>query len=158
MFIRKGYSLDSASRTFYTLINELFSRENDDFGTIFWSEFVQSVSSNSKDAKISCARFLTIMVLHALNHYHMPEMKDYVIIAIPKMQKTMFVTSDPKFFDFVGYIPEVRLERVPSNNDIIKAYKEIPNFGIHEIPVSLQTTLATIDLPKKRRKEKVISY
>lgn len=85
-------------------------------------------------------------------------MKDYVIIAIPKMQKTMFVTSDPKFFDFVGYIPEVRLERVPSNNDIIKAYKEIPNFGIHEIPVSLQTTLATVDLPKKRRKEKVISY
>lgn len=47
------------------------------------------------------------------------------------------------------------LDRVPLDNDIIKAYMKILNFGVHEIPSPLQATLETIDIPKQGGKWKV---
>lgn len=41
------------------------------------------------------------------------------------------------------------LPRVPSDNDIIKAYREIPNSSFHEVPTSLQAAIATVDMPKR---------
>lgn len=125
VFIERVTGSDSANITFYTLIYGLFYGESIDFGTIFWSQFTQSARSNSKDSEISCVRFWSIVVSHALNHYHVPEMKDCVIVVIPRMETTTLSTYDPKNFDFVGSILEVMLARVPSDNDIIKVYKEL---------------------------------
>ncbi|CAI9301846.1 unnamed protein product [Lactuca saligna] len=97
--------------------------------TVVWTQFTQSVNSNIKDSEISCAQFLSVVVCHALNNDKVPEIKDVVVIEILKMQTTTFVTSDPKNFNFICSIPEVMLDSVPLDNDIIKSYKEILNSG-----------------------------
>ncbi|CAH1443868.1 unnamed protein product [Lactuca virosa] len=84
-------------------------------------------------------------------------MKDFVVVVILKMHTTTFVTFDPKNFNYVGSILKVMLPRVPFDNDIIKAYREIPNSGVREIPASLQAALATVDALKKEVK-KIASY
>lgn len=46
---------DSASKVFYTSSYGIFSTDNIDYGTIIWSQFSQSMSSNTKDSHIAYA-------------------------------------------------------------------------------------------------------
>lgn len=101
-----------------------------------------------------CARYWLIVGCCALNHYKVPEMKDDVVAEIPKMTATFF-TVDPNNFNFIGSFPEVMLARVPSDNDIIMAYRQILNSGVREVPTSLQTTLETVDMTKRGGKIKL---
>ncbi|CAH1442762.1 unnamed protein product [Lactuca virosa] len=46
------------------------------------------------------------------------------------------------------------MSRLPLDNVIIKAYREIPDSGVCEIPASLQATLDVVDVPKRGGKRK----
>ncbi|CAH1426724.1 unnamed protein product [Lactuca virosa] len=58
----------------------------------------------------------------ALLHYHIPEMRDVVIVDIPKMQTAMFVISNPKNILIVGSLSQAMLSRVPVDRPIIVEY------------------------------------
>lgn len=148
---------DSASKILNILIYGLIFGENIDYGIIMCTRFALSVSSNTKYSQISCARFWSIVVRRALNHWKVREMKDVLGFQISKMQTTTFVTSDPKSFNLFGSIPEVILARVPLDNDIINAYRGILNYVIREILVSLRAALAIVDIQKRGRKRKTKS-
>ena len=64
-------------------------------------------------------------------------MTDSLIAATLTLQTTTFVMSDPRNFAFVGSIPEVMLEKVPVNNDIIRAYRKLPSSGVRLISTDL---------------------
>ncbi|CAH1422243.1 unnamed protein product [Lactuca virosa] len=74
-------------------------------------------------------------------------MRDVIIAAIPKMQTTTCVTSDPKNFLMVGSISEAMVSRVPANNPIIVEYMKSRIDDKGDDSGSLQE-----ELPKKKRK------
>lgn len=65
------------------------------------------------------------MVRNAMLHYHLPKMRDIVIVDIPKMQTTMFFTTDPKNFLIVCSVSPTMLSRFPTDNPIIVEYLKI---------------------------------
>ena len=104
-FSERVARLDSASKLFYTLIYGLYHGINMVFGVVLWSQFIQSIVSTTRQLEISCARFWSIVVNHALGHFKVPLMTDLVIRVIPSLQTSKFMMLDPINFTFVGTIP-----------------------------------------------------
>ncbi|CAI9271425.1 unnamed protein product [Lactuca saligna] len=144
---------DSATKMFYTLCFGLFNGVNLDFGSIIWTQFVQSTSSTTRHTEILCAFFWLIMVKKVLLHYHGLTMMDLLMADIPKLQSTTFIIIDPRNFNFVGSIPEVMLAKVSMENDLIREYCSLTSFGIFPIPIELQV-IDTGDKPKIGGKSK----
>lgn len=84
---------------FYTLERRLISV------TFYGLNFLQSPTSSTKEEKILCACFWSIVVRNAQDHYHIPKMTDVQIVLIPKMNVRTFVTTDDETFHHIGSIP-----------------------------------------------------
>lgn len=125
------------SKLVYTLIYGLYHDINLDFGSIIWTQFIQSSFSSTHHTEISCARLWSIIVNRSLIHYRVPQMQDSLMTDIPMLETTTFVMSDPKNFKFVGSIPEALLEKVPLDKPIIRAYRTLPSSGVHPIHAEL---------------------
>nr|KAJ0184447.1 hypothetical protein LSAT_V11C900494330 [Lactuca sativa] len=88
-------------------------------------------------------------------------MTDSLIAATLTLQTTTFVMSDPRNFAFVGSIPEVMLEKVPVNNDIIRAYRKLPSSGVRSkkfkkpVPKPRSPSLVVQDDSEERIETKV---
>ncbi|CAI9276275.1 unnamed protein product [Lactuca saligna] len=74
--------------------------------------------STTRHMEISCARFWSIVVNCVLGHFKVLFVIDSIMEAIPTLQTSTFVISDPRNFTFISSIPEVMLVRVPSDNSI----------------------------------------
>lgn len=70
------------------------------------------------------------MVNHAFGHFKVKLMKDSIMAAIPILQTSMFVMSNPRNFTFIGSIPEEMLMKVPHDNAIVNAYRKSPSSSI----------------------------
>lgn len=120
----------SASKVFYTLIYGLYNWINLDYGSVLWTQFVQSAISSTRHTEISYARFWRVVVNRDLNIFKVPLMKDSLMAGNPTLQKTTFVMSDPRNFKFVSSIPDVMLEKVPLDNSIFRDYRKFPSSGV----------------------------
>lgn len=76
-------------------------------------------------------------------------MIDVVIANIPKMQKSTFGNTNPKLLTFTGFIQEFMISRVPSDNVIIRKYKNILASSERPIPDVLKDILDVGNIPKR---------
>ncbi|CAI9303759.1 unnamed protein product [Lactuca saligna] len=88
---------------------------------LLFKSFSERVAG-STSAKISCARFWSVIVKRALTHFQVLVAEDSVIAVIPFLQTSSFETSDPTKFIFVGSILEAMLLNVPTDNVIMNEY------------------------------------
>ena len=62
--------------------------------------------------------------------------------------------SGPSKFAFMGSIPEVMFEMVPSDNVIINVYRKLPVFGACRMPEQLRKEIEMEHKPKRGAKRK----
>lgn len=71
-FSKRVAGLDNASKLFCTIIYGLYHGTNMDYGSILWTQPIQSTASSSSNSRISCTRFWSIVVKRALVHFKVP--------------------------------------------------------------------------------------
>ncbi|KAI3790935.1 hypothetical protein L2E82_04384 [Cichorium intybus] len=153
-FSERTTGTDSASKLFYSLFYGLYHDINLDYGSILWSQFVESVNYKNRHSEISCARFWTIVVKRAIEQHHHHIMTDSVLAVIPTLSTTQFATTKSEDFDFIGSIPITMLDRVPNGVHCIAAYRQIPPSGIRAVDQTHQVAFDRLENPKKNVKRK----
>lgn len=88
--------------------------------------------------EISCVCFWLIVVKRALIHFKVPISEDFFVAIVLVFQKLAFVISDLTKFTFFGSIPEVMLEKVPSNSVIVNRHRKKHVSGARPMPDDLQ--------------------
>ena len=73
---------DGASKTFMTLLYGLYYGVNMDYGSILWTQLLQSPNSDSHYSEISCGRFWTLVTQWAMDKFHIPTMADSLMSSI----------------------------------------------------------------------------
>ncbi|KAI3765950.1 hypothetical protein L2E82_15997 [Cichorium intybus] len=153
-FSERTTGTNSASKLFYSLFYGLYHDINLDYGSILWSQFVESVNYKNRHSEISCARFWTVVVKRAIEQHHLHIMTDSVLAVIPTLSTTQFATTKSEDFDFIGSIPITMLDRVPNGVNCIAAYRQIPPSGIRDVDQTHQVAFDRLENPKKNVKRK----
>ncbi|KAI3709029.1 hypothetical protein L2E82_38736 [Cichorium intybus] len=155
-FSERTTGTDSASKLFYSIFYGLYHDINLDYGSILWSQFVESVNYKNRHSEISCARFWSIVVKRAIEQNHLHVMTDSVLAVIPTLSTTQFATTRSEDFDFIGSIPITMLDRVPKDVQCIAEYRQLPPSGIRIVDQAHHDAFDKLENPKKivKRKDK----
>lgn len=81
------------------------------------------------------------MVKKACDHFKIPQMADVQIKRFQIMNTIMLITIDVNNFHYIGAIPDVMLDKVPPNNEIIAFYRQISKLGEFHMSPSMQAAL-----------------
>ena len=94
------------------------------------------------------------MVNHALSHFKVPLMKDFLILEIPTHQTTTFVISDAKNFDFFGTITYSMFVKFPLDNIAVREYQTLLSSIVRPMPTDLIQLIHESTKPKRGGKRK----
>lgn len=145
---------NSASLLFYTIIYGLYQGVNLDFGSILWTQLIQSTVSSTRHTKISCAHFWSVIVKRFLDHYkvHFDERLCYGCHS--NLADFFIHDAGSKKFSFIGAIFVVMLEKVPVDNAIVAEYRKLPSSGTRPITEEFQKILEELIKRKRGGKRK----
>ncbi|CAH1431384.1 unnamed protein product [Lactuca virosa] len=144
---------DGASKAFMTLLYGLYYGINMDYGSILWTQLVQSLTSSSRYSEISCGRFWTLVTQWAMEKFHIPVMADSLKSSIATFHRTKIIVSDPTKFLFISLIPETMYHCVSGESKLIREYKKLPPTGPRQLTPEMQRSLDAADKPAKRGKK-----
>lgn len=122
-------------------------------GTVYSKYF-----SLKKDCDISCARFWSIVVSNARDHFKVPIMDDAHMVNFVVLNTSTFTSLNSKDFHYVGAISELMLKEVLAKNKVITIYRKIPKPGSRSMSHSMQVGLESTVSPKQtggKRKRKL---
>ncbi|KAI3508246.1 hypothetical protein L1887_23252 [Cichorium endivia] len=153
-FSERTTGTDSASKLFYSIFFGLYNAVNLDYGSVLWSQFVESVNYKLRHQEISCARFWSLVVQRTIQKHDIHVMTDSVMAVIPTMPTATFATSKAEDFDFIGAIPMAMLNRVPKDTPCIVEYCKLTTFVVRSIYETLQQAFEKLENPRKTTKRK----
>ncbi|KAI3510617.1 hypothetical protein L1887_17749 [Cichorium endivia] len=156
-FSERTTGTDSASKLFYSIFYGLYNAVNLDYGSILWSQFVESVNYKLRHQEISCARFWSLVVERTIQKHDIHVMKDSVMEVIPTMPTATFTTSKAEDFEFIGAIPMTMLNRVPKDTPCIVEYCKSTTFEVRNIDDTHLQAFEKLENPKKSIKRKAKS-
>ena len=125
---RSGGS-DGTSKGFLTLLYGLYNGINLDYGTIIWSQVVQSLNTSTRHSKISCGRFWMLITRRAINTLDIPLMKDALVASIATFHTKKIIISDPTKFHHNGSIPESMYRYVSAESHLMTEHRTRPPKG-----------------------------
>lgn len=106
----------STSKLFLRILYGLYSGMNLDYGSILWTQLVQSTLSVTRNTEISFFFFWAIIVQRAINRHHVHVTGGSTIAPIPMPHTSNIIVSDSSLFVFIGSIPDVMLRNVPPSS------------------------------------------
>ena len=89
-----------------TILYGLYNGINLDYGSLIWSQLVQSLNFSSKHSEISCGHFWTFVTGRAIETFQIPVMADALLSFVATFHMTKIIVSDPTKFMFIGSVPE----------------------------------------------------
>ncbi|KAL7605541.1 hypothetical protein Lser_V15G20563 [Lactuca serriola] len=142
---------DGASKALMTLLYGIYHDINLDYGSILWSQLVQSLNFSSRHSEISCSRFWTLITHRSIEKFNVPIMVDALRSSIGTFHT--IIVSDPTKFAFVGSIPESMYRCVFAKSKVIREYIKLPSSGPRHLTPEMQSALDVVDKPAKRGKK-----
>ena len=97
---------DGESKCFMTILYGLYNGINLDYGSLIWSQLVQSLNSSSKHSEISCGRFWTLVTRRAIENFQIPVMADDLKSSVATFHTVKIIVTYPTKFIYIGSIPE----------------------------------------------------
>ncbi|KAL7617819.1 hypothetical protein Lser_V15G02560 [Lactuca serriola] len=148
---RSGGS-DGSSKDFLTLLYSLYNGINLDYGTIIWSQVVQSLNTSTRHSEISCGCFWTLITRRAINTLDIPVMKDALVASIATFHTKEIIISDPTNFHHKGSIPKSMYRCVSAESQVMAEYRTLPPKGPRVLTPEQQAALEAVDKPGNRGK------
>ena len=85
---------DGSNRCFMTILYGLYNGLNLDYGSLLWSQVVQSLNFSTKHSEISCGRFWTIVTQRAISSLNIPVMKDVLLSSVATFHTKKVIIAD----------------------------------------------------------------
>ena len=104
--VERSGGFDTTSKGFLTLLYGLYNGINLDYGSIIWSQVVQSLNTTTRHSEISCGRFWTLITKKDIDSLEIPIMKDALLATIATFHTKKIILSYPRKFLHYGMIPE----------------------------------------------------
>lgn len=143
---RSGGS-DTTSKGFLTLLYGLYNGINIDYGSIIWSQVVQSLNTSTRHSEITCGRFWTLITKKAIDSLEIPIMKDALLATIATFHTKKVIISDPSKFLHYGMIPETMYRSVSEQSNVLADYRKLPPFGPRVLTPEQQAALYALEKP-----------
>lgn len=137
-FSKRTTGSDSASKLFLTILYGLYSGVNLDYGSILWTQLVQSNLTMTRHVEISSARFWAIVVQRAFNLHHVHVTEGSTIAHIQMFHTSNVTVSNSSWFVFIDSIPDEMLLHVPPSSEIIVAYHTLLASGPRPLTPEMQ--------------------
>lgn len=137
-----------------TMIYRLYNGHNLDYGSLIWSQLIQSLSSSTKFSEISCGRFWTIITQRAITSLQIPIMANVLLSSVATFHTKKVIIADPSKFSHVGSIPESIYRCVPPSSKIMEAYRKLRPTGPRVLSPEMKVALDVVEKPTKRGKKK----
>ncbi|KAI3505833.1 hypothetical protein L1887_28119 [Cichorium endivia] len=152
LFYQMGYKVQVSF--FYTFFYGLYNDVNLDYGSILWSQFIDSVNYKLRHTEISCARFWSLVVSRTISKHDIHIMTDSVMAVIPTLPTTTFVTTKAEDFEFIGSIPMTMTKRVPNDVQCVVEYCKKTSSVVRPLDQKDQEAFDKLENPKKVVKRK----
>lgn len=143
---------DTTSKGFLTILYGLYNGINLDYGTIIWSQVVQSLNTTTRHSEISCGRFWTLITKKAMDSLEIPVMKDALLASIASFHTKKIIISDPSKFHHYGLIPESMYRCVSAQSNVMAEYRKLSPLGPRVLSEEQQAALDALDQPANRGK------
>ncbi|KAI3505860.1 hypothetical protein L1887_28169 [Cichorium endivia] len=153
-FSERTTGSDSASKLFYSFFYGLYHDVNLDYGSILWSQFVDSVNYKHRHTEISCARFWSLVVQRTIEKHDIHIMTDSVIAVISTLPIATFITTKAEDFEFIGTIPMEMISRVLNDIKCVVDYCKKSCFAVRNLDEKHQLAFDKLENPKKIIKRK----
>ena len=143
---------NTTSKGFLTILYGLYNGINLDYGTIIWSQVVQSLNTTTRHLEISCGRFWTLITKKAMDSLEIPVMKDALLASIASFHTKKIIISDPSKFHHYGLIPESMYRCVSAQSNVMAEYRKRSPLGPRVLSEEQQAALDALDQPANRGK------
>lgn len=140
---------DGTSKGLMTILYGLYHVINLDYGSLIWSQLVQSINSITRHSKISCGRFWTIVTRQAIEHFQIPVMTDALLSCVATFHTKKIIFSNATKFSFNGSIPETMYRCVTSESKVMAEYRKLPPTGPRQLTPEMREALDVVEKPAK---------
>lgn len=138
---------DGTSKGFLTILYGLYNGINLDYGSIIWFQVLQSLNTSTRQSKISCGRFWTLITRRAIDTLEVPMMKDALIVSISTFHTKKIIISDPTKFTHYGSIPETMYRGVTAESKVMVDYRQLPPKELRVLTPEQKAALEAVDKP-----------
>lgn len=118
------------SKGFLTILYRLYNGINLDYGSIIWSQVVQSLNTSTRHSEISCGRFRTFITRRVIDSLQIPVMKDPLVSSVATFHTKKIIFSDATKFSHNGSIPETMYRCVSAESKVMAEYRNLPPKGL----------------------------
>ncbi|XP_052621138.1 leucine-rich repeat extensin-like protein 2 [Lactuca sativa] len=144
---------EGSNKCFMTILYGLYNGINLDYGSLIWSQLVQSLNSSNKHSEVSCSHFWTLVTRRAINSLQISVMKDAVLSSIATFHTNKIIVADPKKFPHNGSIPETMYRYVSEESKVMAEYRLIPPKNPRQLTPEMQAALDEVEKTAKRGKK-----
>ncbi|KAL7589612.1 hypothetical protein Lser_V15G41251 [Lactuca serriola] len=143
---------DTTIKGYLTILYGLYNGINLDYGSIIWSQVVQSLNTMTRHSEISCGRFWTLITRKAIDSLEIPVMKDALLATIATFHTKKIIISDPSKFHHYGLIPETMYSCVSAQSNVMADYGKRSPIGQRVLSAEQQAALDALEQPANRGK------
>ncbi|XP_023771054.1 uncharacterized protein LOC111919701 [Lactuca sativa] len=149
---KRSAGSDDTSKGFLTILYGLYNGINLDYGSIIWSQVVQSLNTSTRQSEISCGRFWTLITRRVIDTLEIPVMKDALIASIATFNTNKIIISDPTKFLHYGSTPESMCRDVTTESQVMAEYRKLPPKELRVLSPEQKAALDAVDKPSNRGK------